>query len=94
MIWFLKTQPFANRIPPKGAEKHREHRIRAILYFLRKEGPLSSADLGRRLCQPTSRIHQWMIAEAARSNRWVRMPNHKWLLTDEEPVEQIFDDAD
>lgn len=68
-----------------------EHRVKAVVYFLRTEGPLTSAQLARRLQQPSTRINQWMHAQSWRLELWVRMPSRRWLLLDEEPVEQSFD---
>jgi hypothetical protein len=80
-----------NKTATTQAEVEREHRVEAVIYFIQKEGPLTSAQLARRLRLPPARTNQWMRAQSWRFKLWVRMPNRRWLLLDEEPVEQSFD---
>lgn len=89
MIWLLKSVCFEHWVPKTEPEVLRHHRVCAVRYFLKTEGPLTSAQLARRLYLPTTRVNQWMQAQSWRFDLWVRMPNMRWLLLEEEPGEEL-----
>ena len=58
----------------------------AVVLYLQQHGPSTTTQLARALGLKPATMNQWLFRNQQHYFEWVRMPNYRWLLLEEEPV--------